>query len=60
MAKPTNDNPPDNPAQLSLGEIVASLPAVRRAKKANTMSRVHRRLIDCSRCHSRTSSPGSR
>jgi Plasmid encoded RepA protein len=40
-----NDNPKD-PAQLSLGEIVTSLPAVRAAKKANTMSRVHRRLIE--------------
>ena len=41
----SNDNPAD-PAQLSLGGIVASLPAVRRAKKANTLSRVHRRLIE--------------
>jgi Plasmid encoded RepA protein len=40
-----NDNPKD-PAQMSLGGIVANLPAVRAAKKANTMSRVHRRLID--------------
>jgi hypothetical protein len=29
-----NDNPKD-PAQLSLGEIVTSLPAVRAAKKAS-------------------------
>jgi hypothetical protein len=36
-----NDNP-----QLSLGNIIASLPAVRAAKKINTKSRVHRRLID--------------
>lgn len=36
-----NDNP-----QLSLGGIIANLPAVRAAKKANTMSRVHRRLIE--------------
>jgi hypothetical protein len=41
MTKPTNDNP-----QLSLGEIVANLPAVRAAKKTNTFSRVHRRLIE--------------
>ena len=46
MTKPTNDNPPDDPAQLSLGGIVASLPAVRAARKANTLSRVHRRLIE--------------
>jgi len=46
MAKPTNDNPPDDPTQLSLSEIVANLPAVRAAKKANTMSHVHRRLIE--------------
>src|SRR5271168_5207651 len=36
-----NDNP-----QLSLGNIIASLPAVRAAKKVNTLSRVHRRLIE--------------
>jgi hypothetical protein len=41
MADHTNDNP-----QFSLGEIVANLPAVRAAKKANTMSRIHRRLIE--------------
>ena len=41
MTEPTNDNP-----QLSLGAIIASLPAVKVAKKANTMSRVHRRLIE--------------
>jgi hypothetical protein len=46
MKKPTNDNPPDDPAQLSLGGIIASLPAVRAARKANTLSRVHRRLIE--------------
>ena len=40
-----NDNPRD-PAQLSLGGIVANLPAVRAARKATTMSRVHRRLIE--------------
>jgi hypothetical protein len=33
-----NDNPRD-PAQLSLGGIIANLPAVRAARKANTMSR---------------------
>ncbi len=46
MTKRANDNPPDHPAQMSLGNIVTSLPAVRAAKKANTMSRVHRRLIE--------------
>jgi Plasmid encoded RepA protein len=45
MMKNSNDNPQD-PAQMSLGGIVADLPAVRRAKKANTLSRVHRRLIE--------------
>jgi Plasmid encoded RepA protein len=45
MADRANDNPKD-PAQMSLGGIVADLPAVRAAKKANTMSRVHRRLIE--------------
>jgi hypothetical protein len=40
-----NDNPRD-PAQLSLGGIIANLPAIRAARKANTMSRVHRRLIE--------------
>jgi hypothetical protein len=45
MADRSNDNPPD-PAQMSLGGIVTNLPAVRAAKKANTMSRVHRRLIE--------------
>src|SRR3954454_2739288 len=39
------DNPKD-PTQLSLGGIITNLPAVRAAKKANTMSRVHRRLIE--------------
>ena len=48
MTKRANDNPdnPTDPAQMSLGGIVADLPAVRRAKKANTLSRVHRRLIE--------------
>src|SRR5258708_3986780 len=45
MTKRANDNPPDA-AQMNLGGIVANLPAVRAAKKANTMSRVHRRLIE--------------
>jgi hypothetical protein len=37
----------DNPkGQLALGDIVTSLPAVRAAKKANTLSRVHRRLFE--------------
>ena len=40
-----NDTTDDNP-QLSLGDIVANLPAVRAARKVNTMSRVHRRLIE--------------
>jgi hypothetical protein len=38
-------NDSDNP-QLSLGNIIASLPAVRAARKANLNSRVHRRLIE--------------
>jgi Plasmid encoded RepA protein len=38
-------NDGDN-SQLSLGNIIASLPAVRAAKKVNPMSRVHRRLIE--------------
>jgi Plasmid encoded RepA protein len=38
-------NDTDNP-QLSLGNIIASLPAVRAAKKINTLSRVYRRLIE--------------
>jgi replication initiator protein len=41
MTDHTNDNP-----QLSLGNIIASLPAVRAAKKINPNSRVHRRLIE--------------
>lgn len=45
MTDRANDNPKD-PAQMSLGGIVASLPAVRRAKTANTLSRVRRRLIE--------------
>jgi len=45
MANRANDNPPDL-AQMSLGGIVTNLPAVRAAKKINTLSRVHRRLIE--------------
>lgn len=45
MADGANDNPP-HPTQMSLGGIVTNLPAVRTAKKINTMSRVHRRLIE--------------
>ena len=45
MGKSGNDNAGD-PAQMSLGGIIASLPAVRAARKANTLSRVHRRLIE--------------
>jgi Plasmid encoded RepA protein len=41
MNSADNDNP-----QLSLGNIIASLPAVRAAKKINPNSRVHRRLIE--------------
>lgn len=37
-------NDGDN-SQLSLGNIIASLPAIRAAKKINTMS-VYRRLIE--------------
>jgi hypothetical protein len=36
-----NDNP-----QLILGDIITNLPAVRAARKAKLMSRVHRRLIE--------------
>jgi hypothetical protein len=38
-------NDGDQP-QLSLGEIVTKLPAVRAARKVNVNSRVHRRLIE--------------
>lgn len=40
-----NDNPAD-PAQLNLGGIIANLPAIKAARKAHTLSRVHRRLIE--------------
>jgi hypothetical protein len=43
---PDNDNPPSDPAQLNLGGIIANLPAVRAARKANLNSRIHRRLIE--------------
>jgi Plasmid encoded RepA protein len=45
MADSSNDNPED-PAQKSLGDVLLNLPAVRAAKKVNTLSRVHRRLIE--------------
>ena len=45
MTDRANDNP-KAPAQMSLGSIVTHLPAVKAAKKANTLSRVHRRLIE--------------
>jgi len=45
MPDRSNDNPKD-PAQMSLGGLIAALPAVRAVKKANTLSRVHRRLIE--------------
>jgi Plasmid encoded RepA protein len=45
MTDRANDNPKD-PAQMSLGGIVTNLPAVRAAKRVNTLSRVHRRLIE--------------
>src|SRR3954452_8574101 len=44
MTKRANDNPP-NLAQQSLADILTNLPAVRAAKKANTLSRVHRRSV---------------
>lgn len=45
MTKRVNDNPVD-PAQQSLADILTNLPAVRAAKKVNTLSRVHCRLIE--------------
>jgi hypothetical protein len=44
MADSAHDTP-DDPAQKSLADILTNLPAVRAAKKVNTTSRVHRRLI---------------
>lgn len=48
MTKRANDNPDNlsDPAQMSLGGIVTNLSAVKAAKKTNTLSRVHRRLIE--------------
>ena len=40
------DSTNDDPRQLSLGKVVTSLPAVRAARRVNTESRVHRRLIE--------------
>jgi hypothetical protein len=40
------DEHSDAPSQSSLGDILANLPAVKAAKKVNTLSPVHRRLID--------------
>lgn len=45
MADSTNNNP-QGPEQKSLADILVNLPAVRASKKANTLSRVHRRLIE--------------
>jgi hypothetical protein len=39
------DDNPQLPEQRSLADILTNLPAVRAAKKVNTLSRVHRRLI---------------
>ena len=43
MADSVDDNPQD--PQRSIADILTNLPAVRAAKKVNTLSRVHRRLI---------------
>jgi hypothetical protein len=43
MPDSNNDNPQDR--QRSIADILTNLPAVRAAKKVNTLSRVHRRLI---------------
>ena len=45
MGDSAKDNRHD-PAQHSLADILTNLPAVRAAKKVNTLSRVHRRLIE--------------
>jgi hypothetical protein len=47
MTKRLNDDPdsPTEPGQLSLGNIVTNLPAVRAAKTINPNSRVYHRLI---------------
>lgn len=39
------DEEPDSPKQTSLADILGNLPAVKAAKKVNTLSRVHQRLI---------------
>jgi hypothetical protein len=46
MADSSDKNNPPDPAQKSLGDVLLNLPAVRAAKKVNTLSRVHRRLIE--------------
>jgi hypothetical protein len=48
MTKRLNNDPdhPTDSAQMSLGGIVTNLSAVKATKKANTLSRVHRRLIE--------------
>jgi Plasmid encoded RepA protein len=46
MADSSSKNNPQDPAQKILGDVLLNLPAVRAAKKANTLSRVHRRLIE--------------
>lgn len=45
MADSVNDNPLDD-APKNLADLLLNLPAVRAAKKVNTMSRVHRRIIE--------------
>ena len=45
MADSVNDNPQD-PAQQSLADILVNLPAVRAGRKATTLSRINRRLIE--------------
>ena len=46
MADSSSKTNPQDPAQKSLGDVLLNLPAVRAAKKVNTLSRVHRRLIE--------------
>ena len=46
MIDSSEKNNPQDPAQKSLGDVLLNLPAVRAAKKVNTLSRVHRRLIE--------------
>ena len=45
MANSVNDNPQD-PELRSMADILVNLPAIRAARKANTLSRIHRRLIE--------------